>query len=513
MSDEAIQESLRDRHLGDFRLLRLLGQGGMADVYLAEQISLKRQVALKVLRSDLVSDEVYLQRFQQEATAAAALNHPHIVQVYAIGEADGLHYIAQEYVHGLNLRDYLRRNGPPDAATAVRIMRQAADALQAAAEAGIVHRDVKPENLLINARGDVKIADFGLAQLSRSGERLQLTQIGMTMGTPLYMSPEQVNGENLDHRSDIYSLGVTCYHLLAGATPFRGESALTVAVKHINEEPPPLASRRADLPDALCDIVHTMMAKRREDRYQTAALLLDDLDRLEKSGQIDAAHGVDLPTRRSIDIKWQVQPFEPESPRRWWRRGLSFAGLCLLGAMTGAALGWWVRPPNPLDAPLSEEAQFPRQATARAQFFVAQSLMDDEGAWRAVVDYFPEAELESRRAREHLALLLLRERRFDEARELFEQLAAVGDDDPSSRATGLAGLAALASIQADYQKSQRIIALELMPLREELDRQTLQLVQEAVIRNRRHGGEVLEQDFQDLFRSDIADDAQPPSGD
>jgi len=507
MSDGAIRESLRDTPLGDFRLLRLLGRGGMAEVYLAEQISLKRQVALKLLRPDLVSDEVYLKRFQREATAAAALNHPHIVQVYSIGEAEGLHYIAQEYVHGLNLRDHLKRHGPPDAATAVRIMRQAAAALQAAADAGIVHRDIKPENLLINSSGDVKVADFGLAQLSRSSEGLQLTQIGVTMGTPLYMSPEQVGGEALDHRSDIYSLGVTSYHLLAGTTPFRGETALTVAVKHVNEQPELLSTRRGDLPTSLCDIVHKMMAKRREDRFQTAGLLLQELDRLER-------------TEGMTGENWMPPPIEPHRHTEWQGSGrwlpsqsLRFAAACLFVGAFSAAAGWWIRPVNPLHAPVTEEARFPRRATAQAQFFVAKSLIDDEAAWRAVIDYFPEAELEARRAREHLALLLLRDRRFDEARELFEQLASQDENDPSSRARGLAGLAALASIQEDYQESRRIIALQLTPLHENLDEQTYLLVQETLRNNRRQGGETIDQGIEELFRPEPTIEESARSGD
>ncbi|MBW3540812.1 MAG: protein kinase, partial [Planctomycetes bacterium] len=234
--------SLVERTLGDFRLLRKLGSGGMAEVYLAEQTTLGRKVAVKVLRPELLQNtgSVMLARFEREAKAAAALAHPNIVQVYVIGQEDSLHYIAQEYVQGMNLREYLRRKGPPDAGVAVHLMRQVAAALEKAGEAGVVHRDIKPENILITSKGRVKVADFGLAQLTRPGEHVSLTQPNVTMGTPLYMSPEQVGGKPLDQRSDLYSLGVTFYHLLTGHTPFRGETALTVAVQHLNEEPPPL---------------------------------------------------------------------------------------------------------------------------------------------------------------------------------------------------------------------------------------------------------------------------------
>ena len=197
-----------DRTLGDFRILRRLGRGGMAEVYLAEQTSLKRNVALKVLRDEWVGDETHLSRFAREAKAAAGLNHPNIVQVFAVGEEAGVHFIAQEYVQGRNLREFLTREGIPQLPAALHIIKQVAAALQAAGEAGIVHRDIKPENIMITPKLQVKVTDFGLAQLSESGERVNLTQVGITMGTPLYMSPEQVNGKKLDQRSDIYSLFV-----------------------------------------------------------------------------------------------------------------------------------------------------------------------------------------------------------------------------------------------------------------------------------------------------------------
>src|SRR3984885_10106848 len=206
--DEVSEASVTQ--LGEFRILRPLGRGGMSEVYLAEQTSLHRQVAVKVLRQELLTDETILKRFEQEAKAAAGMMHANIVQVYSFGQQDGLYYIAQEYVQGMNLRQLLNRRGPPELLVAYHIMRQVASALTAAAEAGIVHRDIKPENILITRKGEAKVADFGLAQLAESEHRVQqLTQVGMTMGTPLYMSPEQINGESVDHRSDIYSFGVT----------------------------------------------------------------------------------------------------------------------------------------------------------------------------------------------------------------------------------------------------------------------------------------------------------------
>ncbi|MCP4514909.1 MAG: serine/threonine protein kinase, partial [Delftia sp.] len=183
-----------------------LGHGAMAEVYLAEQCRLRRRVAVKVLRQELANDPTYLKRFELEAQAAASLVHANIVQIYEVGRVDRLHYIAQEYVQGQNLMEWITRQGPPDLPHALSIMRQVAAALAKAAQQGVVHRDIKPENIMLTPSGEVKVADFGLARVTREGHAVDLTQIGVTMGTPLYMSPEQVEGKPLDPRSDIYSL-------------------------------------------------------------------------------------------------------------------------------------------------------------------------------------------------------------------------------------------------------------------------------------------------------------------
>src|SRR5262245_56937446 len=175
---------LTGRTLGDFHVLNRLGQGGMGQVYLAEQISLKRKVALKILRADLAADATALQRFKTEAEHVARATHANIVQVYFIGECDGLHYMALEYVEGRNLRDYVARKGPPDVLLSLSIMRQVAAALQRASELGIIHRDIKPENILLTRKGEVKVADFGLARVLESDQpAVNLTQSRRTIGT------------------------------------------------------------------------------------------------------------------------------------------------------------------------------------------------------------------------------------------------------------------------------------------------------------------------------------------
>ena len=240
---------LSGQTLGDFQIIRRLGEGGMGQVYLAEQISLKRKVALKLLRADLAANPTALARFKAEAEAVAQATHANIVQVYAIGEVNGLNYMALEYVEGRNLRQFLEKKGPPEVMLALSIMRQVAAALQRASELGIIHRDIKPENILLTRKGEVKVADFGLSRIfGDDTQPLNLTQSGVTMGTPLYMSPEQVEGKPVDPRTDIYSFGVTCYHMLAGQPPFRGSSAFEVAIQHVQKQPKPLAEIRPDLP-------------------------------------------------------------------------------------------------------------------------------------------------------------------------------------------------------------------------------------------------------------------------
>jgi serine/threonine protein kinase len=283
-ADSPASADLTGRTLGDFQVLRKIGQGGMGQVYLARQLSLKRQVALKILRDDHTANAVALQRFQAEAEAVARISHPNIVQVHAVGEAGGLRFMALEYVDGRNLRDYLDRKGPPELPVAVAILKQVAAALQRAAEAGLVHRDVKPENILLTRKVEVKVADFGLSRVFAADDRqpLSLTQTGMTLGTPLYMSPEQVQGQPADHRSDLYSLGVTAYHLLAGFPPFKGANAFEVAIQHVQRDPEPLTSYRPDLPPDLIALVHRLMAKHPADRPQSAKDVIRDLGKIQK---------------------------------------------------------------------------------------------------------------------------------------------------------------------------------------------------------------------------------------
>ncbi|MEZ6064321.1 MAG: serine/threonine-protein kinase [Planctomycetaceae bacterium] len=415
---EPIRHFAEGEMLGEFKLLKKLGQGDMATVWLAEQTSLHRNVALKLLRSDLMADATYVKRFQTEAKAAAGLNHPNIVQVYVIGEADGQHFIAQEYVQGSTLKGYLQKKGTVDLNLGLHLMRQVGAALQTAAEQGIVHRDIKPENIMLNKKGEAKVADFGLAQLTQGGEKLNLTQEGVTMGTPLYMSPEQVQGIKLDARSDIYSFGVTCYHLFCGRPPFQGETALGVAVQHLQNEPPPLKELRPELPQPVCDLIHRMMRKDPAERYPDAATVLEDVRKLiravKEEGRIEQVQLTEL-TGAS------------RAPRTFAARRpiLTLTLLTLLTLGGSAALGWWMRPPDPRQVPPSADYGIAK-SDPRQMYLQAVFNGQEEDGWLALIHHWDgrsEGQEWVARAHEQLALLYLRERdRWNDAERQLDEL-------------------------------------------------------------------------------------------
>jgi serine/threonine-protein kinase len=339
---------LTGKTLGDFQVLRRLGAGGMGQVYLAEQLSLKRKVALKILRAELAADSTALQRFKLEAEAVARATHANIVQVYAIGACGPLHYMALEYVEGRTLREYVEKKGPPEVLVVLSIMRQVAAALQRASELGIIHRDIKPENILLTRKGEVKVADFGLSRCFTDTQKPNLTRLGVAMGTPLYMSPEQVEGRSADPRTDIYSFGVTCYYLLAGQPPFTGQNPLEVAAKHVREQPRPLAEIRPDLPAALCGMVHKMMAKQPEQRYQTGRELLREVAQLRDSLVGVTSHSAQQTMIRSLS--GQPAPLTgkqpaaaappPSPPRRRW----VVIGSIPLALAAGGLIAWLGQP-------------------------------------------------------------------------------------------------------------------------------------------------------------------------
>ncbi|HEX7955817.1 MAG TPA: protein kinase, partial [Pyrinomonadaceae bacterium] len=295
-AERARAQSLAGRAVGAYRIVSRLGAGGMGEVHLAVHERNGRKVALKLLPPHLSLDEQRVRRFRQEASAELRLNHPNIVTVYDIEQTGGSSVIASEYIEGETLRERLAR-GPLPAVEALDVAAQAAAALAAAHAEGVVHRDVKPENVMLRPDGFVKVLDFGLAKLSEEASRHTTqaaslsafrTDPGVVMGTVSYMSPEQARGREVDGRSDIWSLGVVLYECLTGRAPFRGESPTDVLAAVVDREPPPLARYLPDAPQALEWIVTKTLTKDREGRYQTAKELLTDLKRLKQQLEFEA---------------------------------------------------------------------------------------------------------------------------------------------------------------------------------------------------------------------------------
>ena len=282
--------------ISHYHILSLLGAGGMGKVYLAEDTKLRRKVALKLLAADLTKNEDRLRRFEQEAQAASALNHPNILTIHEIGSEGDAHFIATEFIDGETLRQRLVHSR-----MAIRevldVAVQVAGALAAAHSAGIIHRDIKPENIMVRPDGLVKVLDFGLAKLTEtqapstdSGARTIAradTDPGTVMGTAAYMSPEQARGQKVDARTDIFSLGVVIYEMIAGRAPFEGETASHVIVSILEKEPAPLKRFSPDTPSELERIVTKALAKDRDERYQTVKDLLIDLKTLKQRRDLD----------------------------------------------------------------------------------------------------------------------------------------------------------------------------------------------------------------------------------
>src|SRR5215203_385443 len=279
-----------------YRILSPLGAGGMGEVYLAEDTKTGRKVALKLLPPYFTKDEQRVRRFQQEAHAVLALNHPNIVTIYEIGEIGGTQFIATEFIKGETLRARLER-APMNLGEALHVALQVGGALVEAHEAGVVHRDIKPENVMLRPDGYVKVLDFGIAKLTErqappaATEAPTLMRVrtdpGLVMGTAHYMSPEQARGRAVDERTDVWSLGVVLYEMVAGRAPFEGESAGEVLAAILGQEPPPLARYSRDVPEALEEIVTTALTKDREERYHTVKEMMGALRRLKQ--RLDAA--------------------------------------------------------------------------------------------------------------------------------------------------------------------------------------------------------------------------------
>jgi eukaryotic-like serine/threonine-protein kinase len=351
----AITDTLIDTLFdGRYRIVRKLGTGGMANVYLAEDQELGRSVAIKILDDRHAADEQFIERFRREAKNAASLSHPNIVAVYDRGEAEGTYYIAMEYLDGRTLKELLVRFGTPPVKIAIGYTRQVLSALAFAHKYGLVHRDIKPHNVLVDSGGHVKVTDFGIAR----SEASQMTEAGSIIGTAQYLSPEQARGAPVDQRSDIYSVGVLLYELLTGAVPFTGDTPVEIAMKHLSAVPEPPSKKRPDVPRGLDLAVVRALAKDPEDRFQSAEEMDAELARIEQGFRVSdetadaatavlAGAGIDSTAVRKAPVvttgAYRPPPgrFPPPVRRRpkWpWLVGL----LALVGV---AALVWFlVRP-------------------------------------------------------------------------------------------------------------------------------------------------------------------------
>ncbi len=277
------QRGLLGKTIAGYQILERLGRGGMGTVYRARQIALDREVALKVLSARYSDDKTFINRFFKEAQAAARLNHPNVVQVYDVREEKGLYLISLEMMDGGTVQDLASAEGALPIPQVIRIARDAARGLVYAERKGIVHGDIKPDNLMLNSDGVVKISDLGLAR--DAGEVAHQGEEGI-FGTPHFISPEQAQGRAVDSRSDIYSLGATLYRLLTGETPFTGASVREIVMKQIQEEPREIRELRPECPEDLTDLVSVMMAKDPDDRFESAASLLEALEALDDSGRL-----------------------------------------------------------------------------------------------------------------------------------------------------------------------------------------------------------------------------------
>jgi len=257
-----------------YQIIKSIGEGGMANVYLAYDTILDRDVAVKVLRGDLSNDEKFVRRFQREALNASSLSHPNIVEVYDVGEDNGQYFIVMEYIEGKNLKDLLKKRGKLTTSEVVDIMSQIADGLSVAHDSYIIHRDIKPQNIMILENGLVKITDFGIAMAMNA---TQLTQTNSVMGSVHYLPPEQASGKGSTLKSDIYSMGILMYELLTGKLPYRGENAVEIALKHLKEPLPSIRDVLPDLPQSVENVILKSAAKNPKNRYNDAREMYEDL--------------------------------------------------------------------------------------------------------------------------------------------------------------------------------------------------------------------------------------------
>ncbi len=335
---------------GRYLIIRKLGTGGMANVYLAEDQELGRRVAIKILDDRHAQDVQFVERFRREATNAAGLSHPNIVSIYDRGEAEGTYYIAMEYLDGRTLKELILRRGPAPVKTAIDYTRQILAALRFAHKNGIVHRDIKPHNVLVDSEGRLKVTDFGIARAGAS----QMTEAGSIIGTAQYLSPEQAKGAPVDQTSDIYSVGIVLYELLTGEVPYTGDTPVEIAMKHLSQVPEPPSTLQPQIPHEVDSIVLRALAKDPADRYQSADEMDADLERAANGLPVSPAteeaatmvlSAADTETMAALQAGRAQPPrggqvFYDEPPRR--KRSI-WPWLVALALVAAAAVaGWYV---------------------------------------------------------------------------------------------------------------------------------------------------------------------------
>jgi serine/threonine-protein kinase len=356
---------LSGKTLSNYKIVGKLGSGGMATVYKAHELSLNRMVALKVLSSQLSEDKEYIKRFQREAQAAAQLNHPNIVQIFSIGEEKGLHYFAMELIKGKSLAQIKKEEGVLQPEKAVTVIQQVADALSDAHRAGLVHRDIKPSNIMIDELGRGKVTDFGIAYVTSA--QTKLTREGSIIGTPEYLSPEQCEGKTVDGRSDIYSLGVTLYELLTGKTPYEADTPVSMLMKIVQGNFPPIGQVNPKLPKALCKVVEKMMVTDVNKRYASMKEVLDDLDALQLAEAPTPAPTKQEPATEMVAVGAAGEPLAEKRSNKWAAVIVAAVIVLLMGGAFAAKLLIFdkKKPDTPNDKPAVAEKAAPAESQSQ----------------------------------------------------------------------------------------------------------------------------------------------------